>query len=374
MIFFVVQEDRSFGFRYFLEDRTEAQRRRFQILPSDRLLRGHAFTPGTYVFALDNLLPAERTYYGQLWSQLGRHRPGVRLLNDPRETMGRLALLQALYAAGLSRVQAVRATEPVESLRFPVFLREETGHGGNLTPLLHSPGEVARALRKLTLRGFCRRELLAVEFCDTANASGVYRKYSAYVVGDRVIPRCLEFGSDWMVKHDPLTYDADRIAEEREYVASNPHDAPLREIFSLARVQYGRIDYALLDGRLQVWEINLNPTIGRHLPRGQDSPDARRVRELRRETNDIFYTRFLAAWEAVDTELAAQGAIAVHLDSRAWKAARAERAAARRGERHRRTVEWAARQPAVSAAWRLVKPVLRRGKRRLTGGAAPDRP
>ena len=71
---------------------------------------------------------------------------------------------------------------------------------------------------------------------------------------------------------------------------------------------------------------------------------------------------------------AAQGAIAVQLDSRAWKAARAERAAARRGERHRRTVEWAARQPAVSAAWRLVKPVLGRGKRRLTGGVVPDRP
>jgi hypothetical protein len=374
VIFFVVQEDRSFGFRYFLEDRAEAQRRRFQVLASDRLLPDHSFTPGTYVFTLDNLLPAEREYYGQLWSQLGSHRSGVRLLNDPRETIGRLALLQSLHAAGRSRVQAVRATEPMESLHYPVFLREETGHSGNLTPLLHAPDQVHRALRRLALRGFRRRELLAVEFCDTADARGIYRKYSAYIVGDRVVPRCLEFGRDWMVKHDPGAYDAGRIAEEREYVRSNPHEARLREIFAAASVQYGRIDYALLDGRLQVWEINLNPTIGRHLPRGQESPDVRRVRELRRDTNDIFYTRFLAAWEAVDTETAAQGAIAVHLDSRVWDAARAEREAARRGERHRRAVVWAANQPAVSAAWRLVTRVRPRGKSLLTGGAAPEEP
>jgi hypothetical protein len=286
--------------------------------------------------------------------------------------MGRLALLRTLHAAGLSRIQAVRATEPMDSLHFPVFLREETGHSGNLTPLLHSPREVHRALRRLMLRGFRRRELLAVEFCDTGNTRGGYRKYSAYIVGERVIPRCLEFGSDWMVKHDPLAYDADRIDEEHEYVSSNPHDAPLREIFSLARVQYGRIDYALLDGRLQVWEINLNPTIGRHLPRGEESADARRVRELRRDTNDIFYTRFLAAWEAVDTETAVHGAISVHVDARLWNAARTARAAARRGERHKRTVAWAASQPALSAAWRLLKRARPRGKKVLTGGAAPE--
>jgi len=374
VIFFVVQEDRSFGFRYFLEDRAEAQRRRFQVLASDRLLPDHSFTPGTYVFTLDNLLPAEREYYGELWSQLGRHRSGVRLLNDPRETIGRLALLQSLHAAGRSRVQAVRATEPMESLHYPVFLREETGHSGNLTPLLHAPDQVHRALRRLTLRGFRRRELLAVEFCDTADARGIYRKYSAYIVGDRVVPRCLEFGRDWMVKHDPGAYDAGRIAEEREYVRSNPHEARLREIFAAASVQYGRIDYALLDGRLQVWEINLNPTIGRHLPRGQESPDVRRVRELRRDTNDIFYTRFLAAWEAVDTETAAQGAIAVHLDSRVWSAARAAREAARRGERHKQAVEWVMSRRAVASAWRVVKPALRRGKALFARGRAGVQP
>jgi len=374
MIFFVVDERRSFGFWYFIEDRADAQRNRFQILTPDVLEHDHQFAPGTYVFALDDLVPAEHEAFGLMWSQLGQHGPGIRLLNHPCETMGRLALLQALHASGRSRVQAVRATEPIESLRFPVFLREETRHSGNLSPLLHSPGEVRRALRKLAVRGFHRRELLVVEFCDTADVRGVFRKYSAYIVGDRIIPRSLEFGEDWMVKHDPLAYDADRIAEERDYVEANPHDARLREVFALAHVQYGRVDYALLDGALQVWEINLNPTIGRPRPREEESADVRRVRVLRRDTNDIFYTRFLAAWDALNTHPAAPGSVAVHVDQRLWITARAERAAAWRGERHKRAVAWAANQPALAAVWQFVKPVLSHGETRPPRGGTSVQP
>ena len=41
----------------------------------------------------------------------------------------------------------------------------------------------------------------------------------------------------------------------------NPHQDALREIFGLAGIDYGRMDYGLLDGKVQVWEINTNPTI-----------------------------------------------------------------------------------------------------------------
>ncbi len=374
MIFFVVEPSRSFGFRYFIEDRAHDQRDRFHLLDPGLLQRDPRFVPGTYVFTLDDLLPAEVEAYDALWSQLGQHSPEVRLLNHPRQTMGRLALLHALHASGRSRVRAVRATEPVESLRFPVFLREETRHTGTRTPLLHSPGELRRALRKLALRGFHRGELLVVEFCDTADSEGIFRKYSAYIVGDRVIPRCLEFGNAWMVKHDARRYTPDRLIEEREFVESNPHEVALRGIFALAHVQYGRIDYALLDGALQVWEINLNPTIGRYRPHQEDSTEVRRVRELRRDTNDIFYGRFLAAWDALDTHPTTEDTVAVQVDERLWRAARAERAAARRGERHKRAMEWAAHQPVLAATWRFLKRLRSSERPRLTRGKTPIQP
>ena len=42
---------------------------------------------------------------------------------------------------------------------------------------------------------------------------------------------------------------------------TNPHERRLREIFGRARIDYGKIDYAMLGDRLQVWEINTNPNI-----------------------------------------------------------------------------------------------------------------
>jgi hypothetical protein len=46
-----------------------------------------------------------------------------------------------------------------------------------------------------------------------------------------------------------------------EYLQAHPHEAELRKIFDLANIEYGRIDYSLLNGKIQVWEINTNPNI-----------------------------------------------------------------------------------------------------------------
>jgi hypothetical protein len=80
------------------------------------------------------------------------------------------------------------------------------------------------------------------------------------VVGDAVIPRHLYFGQDWVVKNPP---DADVksawIREESQHLEHNPHQQFVRDVFRLANLEYGRMDYGLLDGLPQVWEINTNP-------------------------------------------------------------------------------------------------------------------
>jgi hypothetical protein len=67
------------------------------------------------------------------------------------------------------------------------------------------------------------------------------------------------------------------LAEEREYVEGNPHEAALREICRMARVEYGKIDYAMLDGTPQVWEIATNPSI--NAPKDQRHPARRALLE-----------------------------------------------------------------------------------------------
>jgi len=62
------------------------------------------------------------------------------------------------------------------------------------------------------------------------------------------------------VKHLDLN-DEEHLEQERVHVATNPHVELLRPLFDAAAVDYGRIDYSLLGDRVQVWEINTNPTI-----------------------------------------------------------------------------------------------------------------
>jgi len=283
---------------------------RFRIVHYEDLPRMRSLEPGTYVLsALCALTPELRGFLEELHGRL-EGKPGFRLLNHPTRTRTRFDLLEELARRGSNDFRAVRATGDFGALRYPVFLRSERTHGGTLSSLLRSPREVERAVGRAVLRGREIEDLLVVEFCDTADPRGLYRKYSAFVVGGRVLPRTMECGPDWMVKHTHSLFSREILEEERAYVAGNPHESELARIFTAAGADYGRIDYAVRDGRVQTWEINLHPTIGRG-----PHPDAGRVpgelEPYREETKKYFYGPFQSAWEAVDVDAA--GAPAVDL-------------------------------------------------------------
>jgi hypothetical protein len=185
---------------------------------------------------------------------------GCRALNDPARTLGRVELSRALVDAGVNDFAVYREHESRDRCRFPVFVRAEHDHEGRRSLLLDDEIAVRDTIGKLRADDPELGDLLVVEFCDTADADGVYRKYSAFKVGDAIIARHLFFSHDWHVKSADLV-DAAALQEERDYVAGNPHEQQLRPLFELAGIDYGRIDYGFRDGRIQVWEINTNPTI-----------------------------------------------------------------------------------------------------------------
>jgi len=95
---------------------------------------------------------------------------------------------------------------------------------------------------------------------DTSSDDGLYRKYAAYIVGDRIIPADVIVEHDWHVKGNGIGAQ-DLVDAELDYIGADPHASQLKEIADLANVQYGRIDYALTDNRVVTWEINTNPFI-----------------------------------------------------------------------------------------------------------------
>ena len=234
--------------------------RRIKVLTYESLPQIGDVDAQTWIFSdLDRLSPAQKDAACVLWDRLSKLAPRVRLMNDPRRVMVRYELLQRLHELGVNAFQAYPLAVVPSSLRFPVFLREASEHSGPASQLLDDHEALDRAAEKALASGCRADDLLVVEFCDTSDDGGVFRKYGAFLVGGRIVPRHLLMSRDWMVNVDADRVDPRKLAEERLYLDENPHRTLLERLFRLASIDYGRIDYSFLDGRPQVWEINTNP-------------------------------------------------------------------------------------------------------------------
>ena len=320
MIHFLVPSDQDRGIKDYLDVFGAPLLDDFRILHYDDLANQKEFARGTYVLsALDQLSPATADLLSEIYQHL-KDVEGIRFLNNPRKTLQRFELLTELNQRGLNEFRAFRAGGDRDKLRFPVFVRNERLHEGALSPLLNSEREIRQAIGRALVQGNKLKDLLLVEFCDTANETGYYRKYAAFVVGKKIIPRSLNYGKDWMLKHSQTEFTMPMVEEELEFVSQNPHEQQLSKIFELAQVEYGRIDYSIKNGRVQTWEINLNPTIGRgrRPPSKKLPPDVDAVRDRVRR---CFFDGFESGWREVILPTDGQ-AIELEIDSRLINAAR----------------------------------------------------
>lgn len=299
MIHFVVPRDQAFAIRDFLGAWGQVLAPRFSILHYEDLAAARTLPSGAYILSsLDQLRPSGLDLVASIHDQLLGAGSGVRILNHPRKTLLRLDLLSALHRQGLNPHRAVRGDGELWNLRYPVFVREEHGHNGTLTRLLQTPRELAEHLGLTVARGYRLQDLLVVEFCDTADATGYHRKYAAFIIGSRIIARSLAYAGAWMLKARATEFSPSMLEEERHYVLGNPHEAQIRRIAGIGGVEYGRIDYAVKDGKVVTWEINLNPTIGRRP--GGSSIMPPELRELRTPTREAWVSGMVRAFEEID--------------------------------------------------------------------------
>ena len=245
------------------------------------LYRKQKLKPGIYIFTGYGVLTNVQKEVGlQLSKQLQKAGSDFIIMNHPEKVLDRYELLETLYHLGYNQFRAYKIHEILsDSVKpgFPVFIREAGRHSGSLTGLLTNSDSMIKKIHELKKSGFKYDHLLVVEFIDTADNRGIYKKYSAFRLGDTILPRYLSLSYDWVVKENAserpgyTLYDEDVIKEELLYIHNNPHQQLLKEIFQIANIEYGRIDYGFKDGKLQVWEINTLPTIGAH-PRVSKPP------------------------------------------------------------------------------------------------------
>jgi len=256
VINYLVHRDHRYTINSFLREWGNDLTDVIRIINYDRLKWPHPIWPGAWIFSdLDRLDAAAARRAGQLCRRLIEGGPAYRVMNDPYRSLRRFDLLRLLRERGVNSFDVHRLVPGWRPERYPIFFRHEHDHDGAISPLLNTVDEFETALRGLdTSIG-----VIAVEFVDVAR-QGCYHKYSAFRIGDRIVPRHVFFSRLWMVKSPELT-SPEQLKEEFDYICGNPHAERVLEVFELAGIQYGRIDYALHGDRIEVWEINTNPMI-----------------------------------------------------------------------------------------------------------------
>ncbi|MEM7701698.1 MAG: hypothetical protein AAF251_07140 [Pseudomonadota bacterium] len=217
----------------------------------------------TYIFSdIERLEPAEQEAVAALYAALEAHDPAGLRLNHPLASKRRFGLLQTLAQAGLNDFAIYRAGDDPRPLRFPVFVRGDHDHDGPISPLLNDQAALDAWLADFQSQGRSLDGYVVIEFLETRTDGKTFVKYGAYCVNGTILPQHVLFNSEWVVKFgDGRETAPDRVAFELDYAHNQPHKQQIKAIFKRAAIEYGRIDYAVVNDRVQTFEINTNPSV-----------------------------------------------------------------------------------------------------------------
>jgi len=267
---YYVTKDHSYTLTHFLEDWSPQLSSHFNVrYYDDADFPSEPDDPGTVVIFsdIDRLTRDQKVRASGLADRLLL--AGQTVLNHPSSFVGRADLLKRLHGAGCNNFKAWRLAElfQLPKIRYPVFLRTESGHGGSLSELLADPLALAKALLRQLARILLGRvaasDILIVEFEDVSDPkTGISEKYSYLKIGRMLVPRHVLFSKAWMIKYSDIYSDVE-FKLENSFIENCPFQSEIERVFKIAGIEYGRIDFSVrgLDGAVQVWEINTNPSI-----------------------------------------------------------------------------------------------------------------
>lgn len=247
----------------------------------------------TYIFTDFDRLPPWRVQQAALLYRSLKN-AGVKVLNDPARALGRCGLLRALNRNEINGFDAYRVDSLEAPARWPVFLRLEGDHAAPISGLLHNKAELEQAIERSLEQGAPHNALLIIEYAAEPVRPGLFRKLSVFKVGDRLLGYTCVHDDNWLVKYgQPGIAPLELYDEEYSFVAHNPFAAAVEPAFRLAGIDYGRVDFGLVGGQPQIYEINSNPHV--------DLDPKTSPVDMRNQSNALFRENYLQAMADIDT-------------------------------------------------------------------------
>ncbi|MEM7314764.1 MAG: tetratricopeptide repeat protein, partial [Planctomycetota bacterium] len=196
-----------------------------------------------------------------------------------------------------------------DTIEFPVFLRVADDHGGPLTDLIDDRATLRKAIDALVELGYPPSALIAVEFAAEPVRPGIFRKLSVFRVGERFLPHPSVHDISWVIKEGRAGVAPKELYDEDlRFMQTNPFAEQIRRVFEIANVDYGRVDFGLVDGRPRIYEVNTNPVIG--------DPTQHSIPE-RVESMKLWWEGLLSALHAIDLREEAHAPIDMSLEDAA---------------------------------------------------------
>jgi hypothetical protein len=254
--------------RYTLDGlrKSRYRKEKVKVRSYDWLFRQSVVRAGVCVFTdFERLRHFELVMAARVFRQL--RLAGVRVLNDPARSCQRRELLFRLHKAGINGFRAYSAALDPTPSRFPVFLKCECDHAQEFRELISDQATLNQRLDALRASGFPLHYMLVIEFANREHRSNVYRRYSIYRIGERMVPANPVTEANPFVKYGTagLATEAD-LSASVDVIMHNPHADHMRRVFEIAEIEYGRADFGFDGDAPAIYEINTNPTIGTHVP------------------------------------------------------------------------------------------------------------
>lgn len=290
MIVFVTHEQH----RYTLADVAAKAPVKVRVATYAEMFKQPMLPRAAYVFTdLDRLSPVDLAHAANSFRML--RRSGLPAYNDPARFLGRFGLLRRLHRARINGFNAYRADALEKPKRFPVFVRSEGEHVAPLSRQLKSQDALDAFLEKTVAEGNPISNLVIIEYSAEPVRPGLYRKLAVFRVGERMVGFTCVHDTQWLVKYGkPGIAPEELYEDEFRLVSENPYGEAMRRVFDLAGLDYGRVDFGLVGGKPQIYEINSNPDI--HLD-PKSNGFARRD-----DSNAVFKRNFLDALGEIDFE------------------------------------------------------------------------
>ena len=176
--------------------------------------------------------------------------------------------------------------------RYPVFLRNECGHGGPLTELIADRDELLDAIESLIQAGEPERNLIIVEYAAEPIRLNLFRKFATFRIADRLFPAVCVHDATWRAKTGQKGIAGQQLYEEENAILrADPYRETLRQAFNLAEIEYGRADFGIVTGNPRSTKINTNPTV---------RPAGSHPFSIREDSLRLVWKNYLEALAAID--------------------------------------------------------------------------